>query len=92
MFVYYAVSKVSLCLIIKHYTVNMYGGVAPTFLTSALDGDEWLGAHQGHFAPGTHLIRGWVGLTPGREAVQRRRNLCPCQESNTDSSAVRPVA
>jgi hypothetical protein len=28
--------KLSLCLI-KHYAVNKYGGLAPPFLTSALD-------------------------------------------------------
>jgi hypothetical protein len=41
------------------------GGIAPPFLTSALDRDEWLTSLPCRFipgerAPGTHCIEGWV--------------------------------
>jgi len=47
----------------------MYCGVEVeiyAFLTSALDGGEWLGSYSGHFTPGvrtpgTHWIGGRVG-------------------------------
>jgi hypothetical protein len=38
-------------------------GIAPPFLTSALDGGEWLGSRPDRFTPGTHWM-GWLcGLT-----------------------------
>jgi hypothetical protein len=42
------------------------GGTAPSFLTLALDGGEWLPSRTGRFTPeeralGTHWIRGWSG-------------------------------
>jgi hypothetical protein len=42
------------------------GGIAPTFLTSALEGGEWSASRPGRFtpmerAPGTHWIGGGVG-------------------------------
>jgi hypothetical protein len=51
--------------------MKMYGGgrgIAPPFLTLALDGGEWSVSHSGHFtpgeiAPGTYWIGGWVGPT-----------------------------
>jgi hypothetical protein len=42
------------------------GGVAPPFLTLALDGGEWSASRLGRFtpqkkAPGTHWIGRWEG-------------------------------
>jgi hypothetical protein len=45
------------------------GGVIAPFLSSALDGAEWLASRPGHFTlqgktthpPGTNWIRGWAG-------------------------------
>jgi len=43
-------------------------------LTSAVDGDEWLGSRPGRFTvkerdPGTHWIGGWVGPKAVLDAV-----------------------
>jgi len=46
--------KLALCLT-KHHAMNMYGGVETwlhAFLTSAMDGGEWLASRHGHFIPG----------------------------------------
>jgi hypothetical protein len=51
------------------------GGIAPPFLTSALDGGEWLASRPGRFtaaerAPVTHWIGGRVGPRAGLDAVE----------------------
>jgi hypothetical protein len=51
------------------------GSIAPTFLTLALDGGEWLASQSDCFtpeerAPGTHCIGGWVGPRANRYAVE----------------------
>jgi hypothetical protein len=52
------------------------GGMAPPFLTSALDG-EWLAASPSRFTPtwetvtGTHLIGGRVGLRAGLDTMEK---------------------
>jgi hypothetical protein len=53
---------------------------ASSFLTSALDGDEWSASRPGRFTPGgialgTHWIGSWVGPRAGLDAVENRRNL-----------------
>jgi hypothetical protein len=53
------------------------GGIAPPFLTSALDRDEWSASYAGHFtpgktAPGKHCIRGWVDPRAGPDDVEKR--------------------
>jgi hypothetical protein len=53
------------------------GGIAPRFLTSALDGGEWSASGTSRFttgeiAPGTHWIGGWVGPKAGLDAVKNR--------------------
>jgi hypothetical protein len=63
------------------------GGIAPTFLTSALDGDKWSATRPrcitpGERARGTHWIGGWVGPRAGLDAVGMRKYSFPCQESN----------
>jgi hypothetical protein len=88
-------AKLSLCLI-KHHGMKTYGGggVAPPFLTSALDGSEWSASRPCRFtpgerAPGTHWIGCWVGLSPGLDAVEKRKIL-HCGESNPGSPALSP--
>jgi hypothetical protein len=49
------------------------GGIAPPFLTSALDGCEWSASGPGEIAPGTHWIGGWVGPRVGLDAVEKRK-------------------
>jgi hypothetical protein len=50
------------------------GGIAPLFLTLALDGGEWSTSHSSRFtlegAPGTHWIGGWVGPKASLDAVE----------------------
>jgi hypothetical protein len=63
------------------------GGVAPPFLTSALDGGEWSASHPGRFtswerAPGTHWTGGWVGPRAGLDIVEKRKISCHYRESN----------
>jgi hypothetical protein len=52
------------------------GGIAPLFLTSALDGSEWSASRLGSFtpgerAPGAHWIGGWVDLRTGVDYTER---------------------
>jgi hypothetical protein len=78
--------KLSLCLIIKHNAMKTSGGggggegIAPPFLTAALDGDEWSASRPCRFtpgekAPGTHWIGRWVGLRVGPDDVEKRKFL-----------------
>jgi hypothetical protein len=58
-----------------HEDVEGSGGIAPLFLTSALDGGEWTASRPdlfiaGERALGTHLTGGWVGFWAGLEAVE----------------------
>jgi hypothetical protein len=79
--------------------MKTYGGVdvyIHVFFTSALVGGEWSASRPGRFTPGegaagTHCIRGWVGPRTGLEDVERRK-FCPYLDSNSDPSAVQPVA
>jgi len=55
------------------------------FLISALGGGEGSASHYdccitGEGAPGAHV--GWVGPRAGLDAVTKRKNPCPCRESN----------
>jgi hypothetical protein len=59
--------NLSLCLItyaLCHEDIWESGGIAPPFLTSALDGGEWSTSHPGHFTPrggpNTHYVESWV--------------------------------
>jgi hypothetical protein len=56
------------------------GGIAPPFLTLALDGGEQSASQPGHFTPrermpGTNWIGGWVGPRAGLDAVHKRKIL-----------------
>jgi hypothetical protein len=64
------------------------GGVAPPFLTSALDGGEWSASRHGHFTPGerapnTHCIGGWMGTRAGLDALTQRKISCPCRPARS---------
>jgi hypothetical protein len=62
------------------------------FLTSALDGGEWLDSRPGRFipresAPGNHWIGSGGGSRTGPDTeVAMRKNPCPCRESNLGRS------
>jgi hypothetical protein len=67
------------------------GGIAPPFLTSALDGGEWSASLPGRFTPGerapdTHWIGGCMG--PGLDAIVEK-NLA---HAGNRTWAVQPVA
>jgi hypothetical protein len=77
--------KLSLCLI-KHHAMKTYWG----FLTSALDGGEWLASRpcrftSGETAPGSR----WVNPRACLDAMEKRQ-VCPCQESNPGRPARSP--
>jgi hypothetical protein len=63
------------------------GGIAPTFLTSVLDGGELSASRLCRFTSGTHSIGGWMGPRAGLDAVEERKICCPSQESNPDLPA-----
>jgi hypothetical protein len=61
-----------IALIFFYYAMKTYGegggSIAPPFLTSALDGGEWLASRLRRFTllerfHGTHLVGGWVSCT-----------------------------
>jgi hypothetical protein len=57
------------------------------FLTSALNIGTWSASRHSRFIPekivrGTHSIGGWVGCRAYTDAVVKRNDSCPCQESN----------
>jgi hypothetical protein len=62
------------------------GGIAPLFLTSAPDGDEWSAPLHCRFfswetAPCIHWIGGWAGLRAGLDLMEKRKIACPYWES-----------
>jgi hypothetical protein len=63
------------------------GGIAPTFVTSALYGGEWSASltvrfTRGERAPGTHWIWKLMGSRTGLDAVENWKISCFCRESN----------
>jgi hypothetical protein len=70
--------KWSLCLISyapRHEDVWGNEGIAPSFLTSALDGGDRSSPHPGRFTPGEkslsiHRIGGFVSPRAGLDAVE----------------------
>jgi hypothetical protein len=49
--------------------------IAPSFLTSALDGNEWSTSLPGEICPDTYWIGDWVSPSGGMDAVDRRKIL-----------------
>jgi hypothetical protein len=77
--------KLYLCLMnhaLRHKDVWGSGGIAPPFLTSALDGGELSSPCPGHFTFGTHWRGGWVGPRTGLDAVEYRTISRSHRESN----------
>jgi hypothetical protein len=80
--------KLSLCLIywvLCHEDIWGSGGIAPPFLTSALDGGDWWASRScrlvpGEIALGTRWIEGGVGYRFGLGTVENR-NIVHCRES-----------
>jgi hypothetical protein len=73
--------------------MKTYGGVniriqTHIFLASALVGGKWSASRPGRFIP---EMGGWVGPKPCLDDVERRKIL-PHWGSNSDSSAVQPIA
>jgi hypothetical protein len=65
--------------LIKHAMATWgSGGIAPPFLTSALDGGEWSPLRPGRFTPSTHRKGDWVGPRVGPDAVEERVSP-PCR-------------
>jgi hypothetical protein len=55
-------------------------GIAPAFLTSALDKDEWSASRPGRYtpgerAPGIYWIGGWLDPRAGLNALEKRKSL-----------------
>jgi hypothetical protein len=84
----------------EHHAMKAYWGVEVQlyyFLTSALDGSEWLASRTGRFtpkerAPVTHWIAGWVRPRAGLETVVKRKTTNSCRDSNLRSSSPQPSA
>jgi hypothetical protein len=82
-----------------HHAFKTYSGVEVqlhAFLTSELDGGEWLPSRPGRFtprewAPGTHWIGGWVGSRVFLEAMVKRRIPSRRRESNPRIPIVQPI-
>jgi hypothetical protein len=58
--------------------VSGSGGIAPPFLTSAIDGGEWSAPRPGRFtpvevAPGAHWVGGKVGLRGRLDVIEERK-------------------
>jgi hypothetical protein len=51
------------------------GGIAPSFLTSVLDGGEWSAWCFGHLTRDTHWIGGWVSLKVRLNDMDKRKIL-----------------
>jgi hypothetical protein len=63
------------------------GGIAPSFLTSVLDGSEWLVSRPYLFnseegAPDIRWIGSCMGPRAGLDAVEETDISFPCRESN----------
>jgi hypothetical protein len=54
------------------------------FLTSPLDGGEWVASRRGRLNPGTQYIGIWVGVWASLDAVAKRKksHQCPSWELN----------
>jgi len=67
------------------------------FLTSALDGDEWLASRTGHFTPGERVpgtlwIGACVGPRAGLHEATKRSNVPSLLLPGVETPVVQPVA
>jgi hypothetical protein len=51
-------------------------GIAPSFLTSALDRGGWSASRPYRFTPGVHCIGGWVGPSAGLNVTMKIKICC----------------
>jgi hypothetical protein len=77
--------------VLNYLSTMPWHGIAAPFLTSALDGGEWLASRPGRFTPGErapnkHWTGGWVGPRVGLDAVEKRK-IYHCLESNPGPSS-----
>jgi hypothetical protein len=61
------------------------GGIAPPFLTSALDGDEWSASHNGSLTPretvpSAQWIGSWVDPKAGLGTVEKEKSLATAED------------
>jgi hypothetical protein len=70
------------------------GGIAPLFLTAALNGGKWSASRPDRFTAGNtvHWTGAWVGPRAGLDAVEKRRIPCPRREPNPGRAALWPLA
>jgi hypothetical protein len=71
----------------RHEHVWGCGGIAPSFLTPALDAGEWSVSRLGRLtpeerAPDTNWRGGWVSPIAGMDAVEKMKISRPCRESS----------
>jgi hypothetical protein len=72
------------------------GGIAPPFLTSALDEGKWSTSRSGRFirgetAPGTHCIRSMTRPRVGLDVMDKRNTSRLCPKSNPNFSVVQSL-
>jgi hypothetical protein len=75
--------KLYLCsinLALCHENTRGSGGMAPPFLTLALDGGKWPASRPGCISPSTYWIGGWVGPRAGLNTIEKRKMSCPSRE------------
>jgi hypothetical protein len=75
----------------RHEDVWGSVGVAPPFLTSALDVGEWSGTRPSRFTPGMHWIGGCVGPRAGLDVEKKKKNSYHCRESNPGRPTSSPL-
>jgi hypothetical protein len=63
-----------------------------SFLTSALDGSEWLTSISGHFTPNIQWIGGWMGSSTSLDILEEKNVSCPSQSWTVDCLANSLVA
>jgi hypothetical protein len=78
-------------------TFEGVGGIAPSFLTSAVDGGEWSASLPARFyrrelppPPGNNCVGDWVSPRVSLDAMEKRKISSACRESNPDPPARSP--
>jgi hypothetical protein len=86
--------KLSLQYAVRHEDVWGSGGIAPSFLTSALDGGEWSASCPCRFTPrkiipGIQRTIGRLGPKTGLKVMDKRKISCFSRESSSYSLVTR---